>query len=247
MTDLQTQQQTIAIVGGTGPMGHGLALRWAQSGYRIVLGSRDAERAAAAAAGIRQTLGAAALVEGATNAEAVAAASTVALCVPFAAHARTLQGLRSAWRAGSVLVDVTVPLAVAIGGRPTDMLGLPAGSAAEQAAQLTPQSVRVCAAFHHISAAHLRDLDHALEGDVLLCGNDRAARAAVRALVEAIPRLRPVDVGPLRRARLLEPLTALLIGINVRYKVPGAGIRITGLPEGEPHPPAPSPPSGEGE
>ena len=233
MTDLQTQQQTIAIVGGTGPMGHGLALRWAQSGYRIVLGSRDAERAAAAATGIRDTLGAAAVVEGTTNAEAVAAASTVALCVPFAAHARTLQGLRSAWRDGSVLVDVTVPLAVAVGGRPTDILGLPAGSAAEQAAQLTPQGVRVCAAFHHISAAHLRDLDHALEGDVLLCGNDRAARATVRALVEAIPRLRPVDVGPLRRARLLEPLTALLIGINVRYKVPGAGIRITGLPEGE--------------
>ena len=232
MTDLHDQTPTIAIVGGTGPMGHGLALRWAQSGYRIVLGSRDAERAATAAAGIRETLGAAARVEGATNAEAVAAASTVALCVPFAAHARTLQGLRSAWRAGSVLVDVTVPLAVAIGGRPTDMLGLPAGSAAEQAAQLTPQGVRVCAAFHHISAAHLRDLDHALEGDVLLCGNDRAARATVRALVEAIPRLRPVDVGPLRRARLLEPLTALLIGINVRYKVPGAGIRITGLPGG---------------
>ena len=233
MTDLHDQTPTIAIVGGTGPMGHGLALRWAQSGYRIVLGSRDAERAATAAAGIRETLGAAARVEGATNAEAVAAASTVAFCVPFAAHARTLQGLRSAWRAGSVLVDVTVPLAVAVGGRPTDMLGLPAGSAAEQAAQLTPQGVRVCAAFHHISAAHLRDLDHALEGDVLLCGNDRAARATVRALVEAIPRLRPVDVGPLRRARLLEPLTALLIGINVRYKVPGAGIRITGLPEGE--------------
>ncbi len=233
MTEGQNPGQTIAIVGGTGPMGHGLALRWAQAGYRIVLGSRDVERAAAAAAGIRQTLGGAAVVEGATNAEAVAAASTVALCVPFAAHARTLQGLRTAWRAGSVLVDVTVPLAVAVGGRPTDMLGLPAGSAAEQAAQLTPQSVRVCAAFHHISAAHLRDLGHALEGDVLLCGNDRAARVAVSQLVEAIPQLRPVDVGPLRRARLLEPLTALLIGINVRYKVPGAGIRITGLPEGE--------------
>ncbi len=246
MTEAQTERQTIAIVGGTGPMGHGLALRWAQAGYRIVLGSRDAERAAAAAAGIRETLGAAARVEGAANDEAVAAASTVALCVPFAAHARTLQGLRSAWREGSVLVDVTVPLAVAVGGRPTDMLGLPAGSAAEQAAQLTPRSVRVCAAFHHISAAHLRDLDHALDGDVLLCGNDRAARAIVRALVAAIPRLRPVDVGPLRRARLLEPLTALLIGINGRYKVPGAGIRITGLPEGEPHPPAPSPTFGEG-
>ncbi len=233
MTETQTRQQTIAIVGGTGSMGHGLALRWSQAGYRIMLGSRDAERAAAAAAGIREALGTAAPVEGATNAEVVGAASTVALCVPFAAHARTLQGLRSVWRAGSVLVDVTVPLAVAVGGRPTDMLGLPAGSAAEQAAQLTPQSVRVCAAFHHLSAAHLRDLDHDLEGDVLLCGNDRAARAAVHTLVEAIPRLRPVDVGPLRRARLLEPLTALLIGINARYKVPGAGIRITGLPEGE--------------
>ena len=233
MTEGQNPGQTIAIVGGTGPMGHGLALRWAQAGYRIVLGSRDTERAAAAAAGIRETLGAAAAVEGTTNAAAVAAASTVALCVPFAAHARTLRGLRSAWQEGSVLVDVTVPLAVAVGGRPTDMLGLPAGSAAEQAAQLTPPSVRVCAAFHHISAAHLRDLDHALEGDVLLCGNDRAARATVRALVEAIPRLRPVDVGPLRRARLLEPLTALLIGINARYKVPGAGIRITGLPARE--------------
>ena len=233
MTEGQNPGQTIAIVGGTGPMGHGLALRWAQAGYRIVLGSRDAERAARAAAGIRETLGAAARVEGITNAAAVAAASTVALCVPFAAHARTLRGLRSAWRDDSVLVDVTVPLAVAVGGRPTDMLGLPAGSAAEQAAQLTPPGVRVCAAFHHISAAHLRDLDHALEGDVLLCGNDRTARATVRALVEAIPGLRPVDVGPLRRARLLEPLTALLIGINARYKVPGAGIRITGLPARE--------------
>ena len=139
MTEAQTERQTIAIVGGTGPMGQGLALRWAQAGYRVVLGSRDAERAAVAAAGIRETLGDSVQVEGATNAEAVAAASTVALCVPFAAHARTLQGLRSAWREGSVLVDVTVPLAVAVGGRPTDMLGLPAGSAAEQAAQLTPR------------------------------------------------------------------------------------------------------------
>ena len=212
-------------------MGSGLALRWARAGYPIVLGSRDAGRAEASAARIREALGDSAPVEGTTNAEAVASASTIALCVPFAAHARTLKGLRSAWQEGSVLVDVTVPLAVAVGGRATDVLGIPAGSAAEQAAQLTPKTVRVCAAFHHISAPHLADLDHALEGDVLLCGHDSEARAVASELVGAVPRLRPVDVGPLRRARLIEPLTALLIGINARYKVPGAGIRITGLPE----------------
>ena len=212
-------------------MGSGLALRWALAGHRILLGSRSVARARDMADRLNQIAGSGASVEGVQNTDAVAGADVAVLCVPFAAHAATLRSLRPSWRDGMVLVDVTVPLAAAVGGSATEVLGVPAGSAAEQAARLVPASVRVCAAFHHIGAAHLHDPAHDLEGDVLLCGNDRAARAVVADLVRAIPRLRPIEVGPLRRARLIEPITALLISVNARYKVMGAGIRITGLPE----------------
>ena len=225
------QTKTIAIVGGTGPMGSGLALRWANAGYRIVLGSRDGGRGHSAGKKIRGVLGPQVVVSSATNAEAVTSADTVVMCVPFVAQALTLKALRPFWRKGTVLIDVTVPLASAVGGRATEMLGVPAGSAAEQALQLVPGDVRVCAAFHHIGAHHLGAMERSLDGDVLLCGNDRDARAIAGELVTAIPQLRPIDVGPLRRARLIEPLTALLIGINSRFKIPATGIRITGLPE----------------
>lgn len=226
----------VAIVGGTGSQGTGLALRWAAAGIAVVIGSRNAARAQAAAAAVAQRLAAAGyqershLVSGANNAVAVLSSRRVVLTVPFGAHASVLKELRPAWQAGTVLVDVTVPLAVAIGGPATQTVQPWAGSAAEQAAALVPEGVSVCAAFHHVSADALADLAAAVECDVLVCGDRKAAREALRPLVEAIPGLRFVEAGPLERARLVEPLTALLIGLNLRHKVRHSGIRLTGLP-----------------
>jgi len=223
----------IAILGGTGPEGSGLALRWARAGLAVVIGSRDVARAEAAAEQTRSRIGGTAQVSGAENSAAVADADTVLLAVPFAAQMDTLKAVRGSLRAGQVLIDITVPLATAVGGRATQLLGLWEGSAAEQVAGAVPDGVHVVAAFHNVSAVHLDDLEHPLDCDVLLCGQDRGAKARVARLVEAIPGARSVDAGPLSSARIVEGLTALLIGINIRYKVPGAGIRITGLPDAE--------------
>lgn len=212
----------VGIVGGTGALGFGLALRLARAGVEVVIGSRDADRAATAAAGIGEG------ATGAANADCVRAADLVVLCVPFASQAGTLKGLKEALRPEQVLVDATVPLAAAVGGRPTRLLGVPQGSAAEQAQELVPDGVRVVSALHTVSADLLRDLDHALDEDVLVCGDRAEDRARVVALVERIPGLRGVEAGRLETARIVEGLTPLLISINIRHKV-RAGIRITGL------------------
>jgi len=223
----------VAILGGTGAEGSGLALRWAQAGLSVVIGSRDAERAGAAAARLRETIGASAAVAGAANAEAAASADVVVLTVPFAAQLPTLASVRDKLRPGAVLVDVTVPLATAVGGRATRVLGVWEGSAAEQAAAAVPPGVSVVAAFHHLSAVHLSDLGHSVDCDVLVCGDDRAAKDRASRLVEAITGARFVDAGPLANARIVESITALLVGLNIRYRVHGSAIRITGLePEG---------------
>jgi len=222
---------TIAVIGGTGDQGLGLALRWAVAGRRVVIGSRDAARAAAAAQNISTRAGASVPVSGCGNSEAAAGAQIVVLTVPFTAQIETLQSIASALHPGQILVDVTVPLEAAVGGAATRTLGVWAGSAAEQAAANVPAGVEVAAAFHNVSAYALRHLEHAIDCDVLVCADRLETRAAMRPWVEAIKDCRYVDGGRLENARTVEALTALLIGLNIRHKVHSAGIRITGLPK----------------
>jgi 8-hydroxy-5-deazaflavin:NADPH oxidoreductase len=222
---------TVTVIGGTGDQGMGLALRWAAAGRRVVIGSRDAARAAAAAQEVRQRAGATSQVEGRVNTEAAALAPLVVLAVPFNAQIATLKSIAPALRPGQVLVDLTVPVEAAVGGSPMRMLGVWAGSAAEQAAENVPQGVEVAAAFHNVSAHGLRQLEAAVECDVLVCADRKEIRDGLRPWVEAIQGCRYVDGGRLENARIVEAITALLIGINRRHKVHAAGIRITGLTE----------------
>jgi NADPH-dependent F420 reductase len=223
---------TIAIVGGTGPEGSGLALRWARAGEAVVIGSRDAQRAAETAAKLKQNVsgaaGVSARLEGRENASACESADVVVLTVPFEAHAETLKRLKPALRAGQILIDTTVPLAASVGGRPTRTLGVWQGSAAQQAAELVPEGVAVVAAFHNISAELLHH-EGPIDCDVIVCGDDKKSNASVRQLARKIPGVRAIDGGKLENARIVEQITALLIGFNIRSKG-HSGIRITGLP-----------------
>jgi hypothetical protein len=225
------ESDRIAIIGGTGEQGLGLALRWAQAGRSIIIGSRDRGRAETAArhAGLR--LEPEAHIEGMENAEAVSATSIIVLAVPFAAQMGILKSIKSSFKPGDLLIDVTVPLETAVGGRPSRMLGVWAGSAAEQAAQAVPAGVEVVSAFHNVSAATLQDLARPIECDIIVCGNNAESKQRLRPLVELIKDCRYVDGGRLDNSRIVESITALLVSINIRYKTHHAGIRITGLPE----------------
>jgi 8-hydroxy-5-deazaflavin:NADPH oxidoreductase len=219
----------VPIIGGTGALGFGLALRLAAAGTPVVIGSRRPDSAAEAAGRLRERVPEAD-VEGAENAEAAHGHSIVVLCVPFRAQSENLTNLRNVLAPGQILLDATVPLAAAVSGRATRMLGVPQGSAAEQAAEMAPDGVRVVSGLHTVSAPVLSDLDRPLDEDVLLASDDRDAAHTVAELVRRIPGLRPVDCGRLERARQIEGLTALLISVNSRHKT-HAGVRITGLPE----------------
>jgi NADPH-dependent F420 reductase len=221
-------QEHIAIIGGTGDQGKGLALRWAQTGWPIVIGSRDAVRAQAAADEFKTELGGTADIRGMVNDAAAASASLVVLTVPFAAQLPTLKEIAPALQPGTLLIDVTVPLEPAVGGKPTRLLGVWAGSAAEQCREYIPAGIEVVAAFHNVGAQALSDLSHAVECDILVCGDTKAAKERVRPLVEAIAGCRYIDAGPLANARTVEAMTALLIGLNIRNKK-HTGLRITGL------------------
>jgi len=222
--------RTIAIVGGTGPEGSGLALRWARAGETILIGSRDAERAASCAAEIARRVGPAARVRGAENAAAVAEAEIVVVTVPFTGQAATLKKLKRAFRPGAVLIDTVVPLAAGVGDLATRTLLPWQGSAAEQAAELAPKEVAVAAAFHSISSEALQR-DGSVDCDVIVCSDDDRARETAAELAERIPGVRAINGGRLENARIVEQITALLIAINARYNVHHAGLRITGLPE----------------
>lgn len=225
------EQQPIPIVGGTGALGAGLALRWALAGRPVAIGSRSAERAEEAAAKLREAVPGAA-VEGLLNEEAARRGEVVFLTVPFRAQSENLNNLREALRPGQLLVDCTVPLAAAVSGKATRTLGVWQGSAAQQAQEMVPEGVTVVAALHTVGAPGLRDPGTELGEDVLICGDRKAEKARVARLIELIPGLRAVNAGPLEAARLVEQLTPLLISINGRYKT-HAGIRLTGLPEGD--------------
>jgi 8-hydroxy-5-deazaflavin:NADPH oxidoreductase len=219
--------EPVAIIGATGALGFGLAVRWGTAGVPVVLGSRDPARAAEAADRARAAV-AGATFTGAGNEDAAQAAPVVVLAVPFRNQSETLTNLKGALGEGQILVDATVPLAAAVSGKATRTLGVWQGSAAQQAQEMVPDGVRVVSALHTVSAPVLSDLGHRLDEDVLVCGDRRADKEAVMALVSRIDGLRPVDAGRLEMARITEQLTALLISINVRNKV-HAGIKITGL------------------
>lgn len=221
----------VTIVGATGDLGYGLALRLAQAQVPVVIGSRDAERAAEAAARVTAAVPGA-RAQGLANPDAVAAAGElVVLSVPFASQAATLRSIREHLRPGMLLLDVTVPLAAAVGGRATRVVGVWQGSAAQQAQELVPAGVTVVSGLHTVAAKHLADLGHALDEDVLITGDDADAKQRVAQLVQQIPGLRPIDAGRLENARITEQLTALTIGINIRHKAT-AGVKLTGLPAG---------------
>jgi len=219
---------TIAILGGTGDEGMGLGFRWAAAGYPVVIGSRVAERAIATAVELTNQLGEVggdhALVSGADNVAATAQAEIVVLSVPYSAQEATLTAVQ-AELAGKLLISVVVPLQppkVSHVWRPA------AGSAAQEVQAQLGEGARVVAAFQNVSAHHLRDLDHVVECDVLVCG-DRKEDKQVAIELAAAAGLRGVDAGPLVNASIAEGFTAVLIGINIRHKIKDAGIRITGI------------------
>jgi 8-hydroxy-5-deazaflavin:NADPH oxidoreductase len=221
--------RAIAVLGGTGPEGFGLALRWARAGESVIIGSRDASRAREAAAKILAAVGGSATVSGDENVAACAATDLLVLTIPFEGHCGLLKQIRPAIRPGSIVIDTTVPLAASVGGRVTRTLGIWEGSAAQQAAELVPQGVSVVAAFHNTSADILNG-DAPVDCDVIVCSDDAAAAQTVRTLASKIPGVRAIDGGKLENARILEQITALLIGLNIRHKG-HSGFRITGLPE----------------
>jgi 8-hydroxy-5-deazaflavin:NADPH oxidoreductase len=220
---------SVPIIGGTGALGFGLALRLARAGTPVVIGSRDTGRAAEAAARVRETLPEA-QVEGLENPDAAGRGPIVFLCVPFRAQSENLTNLKTALSEGQVLVDATVPLAAAVSGRATRMLGVPQGSAAQQAQEMAPEGVTVVSALHTVSAPVLGDLDARLDEDVLVAGDSKDAKRRVAEVIARIQGLRPVDCGRLEVARLVEGLTPLLISVNIRHKT-HAGVKLTGLPE----------------
>lgn len=222
-------EQPIPIVGGTGALGFGLALRWTSAGIPVVIGSRSAERAEEAAAKLREQVPDA-QVEGLENQEAAQRGDVVVLAVPFRSQSENLTNLKEVLREGQIVVDATVPLAAAISGRATRILGVPQGSAAQQAQEMVPDGVTVVSALHTVGAAKLADLGHDLDEDIPVMGDKKEAKRAVADLIRRIDGLRPVDCGKLEVARLVEGITPLLISVNSRHKT-HAGIRFTELPE----------------
>jgi hypothetical protein len=218
----------VAIVGGTGEEGFGLALRLARAGHDVVIGSRADEKARSSVAEARTTLGEGVNITGAANPEAVAGAEVVLVTVPFTGMVSIYGAIHDALDDGVIVTDCTSPLMAAVGGRASHALRPWHGSAAEFAATLLPPHVRLVASFHTVAAEVLRDLDRDVATDALVCGADAGAKATVGRLIEDIPGMRWVDAGPLAMARIAETLTPLLIGINGRYRVRDAGFRISG-------------------
>jgi NADPH-dependent F420 reductase len=209
----------IGIIGGTGREGRGLSLRWAGAGHEVVIGSRDAARAAEKARELGHPK-----ITGGSNEEAAAAGEVAVLTVPYAAHAETLRAVAGVL-AGRILVDITVPLQPP---KVTQVHLPPGGAAALEAQALVDPSTRVVAALHHVSSAHLGEPGHAIDCDVLVCGDDEQARGVIIGLLGDLG-LRGLDAGALRNAVALEALTPVLLHLNRKYKT-NTGIRITGLP-----------------
>jgi 8-hydroxy-5-deazaflavin:NADPH oxidoreductase len=219
----------IAILGGTGPEGSGLANRLARAGEHIVIGSREASRAQETAQQLRKQIGGAAQIEGGDNSAAAGQCEIAVLTLPFSGQASLLRQLKGVWKPGTVVIDTTVPLAATVGGSPTRMIGVWQGSAAEAAAELLPAGVSIAATFQNLGAELLAG-DAPVDCDVLVCSDDDNAKKVAMELAAKIPGVRALNGGKLENARIVESLTALLIGLNIRYKVHSAGLRFTGLP-----------------
>lgn len=217
----------IAIIGGTGAEGMGLANRWLRAGENIIIGSRLAERAQAAAEKLRSEIPNA-QVSGAKNLDAAREADLVVLTVPFEGHAWILSSIKTALAPEKIVIDCTVPLASSVGGKATRVLGVWQGSAAEQTAEMVPEGVLVAAAFQNIGAKLLEG-DGPVDSDVIICSDYPRAYEVAADLAGKIPGVRAVNAGRLEMSRIVEQLTALLIAINVKNKAHSAGIRITGL------------------
>jgi NADPH-dependent F420 reductase len=220
----------IAVIGGTGAEGSGLAVRWAASGYPVVIGSRSAEKAHSTSADLAKLLplGSAPLT-GATNVEAAEQAQVIVLSVPYNAQTATIEQIAEQCQ-GKVCITVGVPLnppKVSVVWHP------PGGSAAQEAQAQLGERVRVVAAFQNVSAGHLRDLNWQADCDVLVAGDDKEAKALTMELVRAAGFF-GVDAGPLANASVIEGLTAVLVGINIRHKIKDSGIRITGISREQP-------------
>ncbi|MGH2809994.1 MAG: NADPH-dependent F420 reductase [Actinomycetota bacterium] len=221
----------VAIIGGTAGLGYGLALRLAAAGDEVTIGSRTADKAQAAAAKASQALGGK-QVDSAENPVAVKGADAVVVTVPFPGQAAMYKAIKENMTPGTVVLDCNVPLASEVGGKATRLLGVWEGSAAQQAKGILGKDFPVASGFHTVMSGRLESVDDPLDGDVLVCG-DKAARDVAEKIVGKIKGARYVDCGPLESARILESLTALLIGLNIRYKLEegaGAGIRVQGLP-----------------
>jgi 8-hydroxy-5-deazaflavin:NADPH oxidoreductase len=221
--------EPIPIIGATGALGWGLAMRLAGAEQPVVIGSRSQDRADEAARRVREVVPDAD-VQGLVNEQAAQRGPIVFLTVPFRAQSENLNNLRDVLRPGQILVDCTVPTAAAVGGKATRTLGVWQGSAAQQAQEMVPEGVTVVATLHTVSAKPLGDPDAELDEDILICGDRKADKARVARIVELIPGLRAVNAGALETARIVEQLTSLLISVNARYKTQ-AGIRMTGLGE----------------
>lgn len=216
---------TLAILGGTGKEGSGLALRWAHAGYAVIVGSRSAARAQAVAEAVSEKLGHAGVVRGQSNLDAARACDIAVLSVPYSAHRATLESVKDAL-VGKILVDVTVPL------NPEKRRRVhlpPGGSAGAEAQALFGDAVKVVSAFQNIGFSRLEELDAPIDCDVLVTGNDRDAKQQVITLARAIG-VRAFDAGPIENAVVAESLVSALININIRHKVTSTGIRITGVP-----------------
>lgn len=220
----------IAILGGTGDQGLGLALRFAVAGRPVVIGSRKPERAVKAAEEVMAAVPGAS-VSGFGNEEATRRAAIVILSVPFEHTAGTVKSIKDSLQAGQILVSMAVPLATAVGDGAVRTLGIWQGSCAELVKSLVPKGIDVVSSFQNVSAHRLRDLDHEVDCDIVVSGPKDARETVIR-LCDLIPGLRGLNGGGLSNARIVEEMTALMIGINIRYKLPeGVGVRFTGLPE----------------
>ncbi len=238
MTDLDSKSgksNPIAIIGGTGDLGPGLAVRLAAADFSLIIGSRNTERAAIAAEkahdDVEKHTGAAPDIKGLENSEAAKSCSMVVMTVPYKGQHETLKGLAESLEAGDILVDTTSPLETAIGGSPLRTLDVPEGSVAELSQKTVPEGVHVVSAMHTVSASGLKDLATQLSEDVFICGDDVDAKSAFADVISCIDGLRPIDCGKLEMARITERMTSLLIGINKGYKVKHSGLQVTGLPE----------------
>lgn len=219
----QSKVLRIAILGGTGKEGGGLAARWAHAGYDVIIGSRQQEKAENAAAAVNELLGDD-FVRGMLNQDAAAESDIAVLTVPYAGHRPALEGLRDQLE-GKILVDVTVPIQP-----PVTEVQLPEGlSAALEARDILGDGVRVVSAFHHISHTELEEITHPVDSDVLVCGDDDEAKEEVIALVTAAG-MRGIDAGKLVNSIAIEAFTSVLLSINKHYGVKGAGLRVSGIP-----------------